>query len=254
MKPKHVVVIGSGSAIGQAVAEKLAVHQITVSGISRTPVQSHSSFAHAHAVDYATADWLGLFQQLQSASGLPIDAVLHAPGYAAIGPALTIPESEARQMLEVNFWLLSNVARAAATHWSSQKQAGHFWAVLSIAALRGIPEESYYCAAKAAAARFLECLDLENRQAGRHFNYFCPGKFASPFRSKSARFGQGASEDSGGSTVDFVARKISSAILSQKPVKVIGWRENAIALADRLFPHLYDRLVLDRRVKPPTQS
>lgn len=254
MKPRHIVIIGSGSAIGQAVAEKLAAHQFTVSGIGRADASPRGAFSNTLAVDYPIADWASLFKQLETSSGLPIGAVLHAPGYAAMGPTLAIPESEARQMLEVNFWLLSTVARAAATHWASQNQAGHFWAVLSIAALRGIPEESYYCASKAAAARFLECLDLENRQAGRHFNYFCPGKFASPFRSKSVRFGQEASEDLGGSTVDFVAQKISSAILSQKPVKVIGWRENAIALADRLFPHLYDRLVLDRRVKPPTQS
>lgn len=244
MKPRHTLIIGGGSAIGQAVAKHLIQAGVAVSSLSRNPLPEDVTYRNTRTTDYASADWGALLRELGEPE--PIDSILFAPGYAALGPVQTIPEKEARQTLEVNFWFLNAAARAAADYWTDKKMPGDFWGVLSLAALRAIPDEGYYCAAKAAAARLLECLDLENRKMSRRFRYFCPGKFESAFRERSPRF-QAAAETGGGSSLDFVSSKIATAILTRKGAKVIGWRENVIALADRLFPELYDRLVLDRR-------
>lgn len=237
--PRHVVIVGASSALAQAVAADLHRRNILVSGLGRTRTGNDIPFEE---IDYHTADWPALFDKLAASN--PIDAILHVPGYVAFGPALDIPTDEARKIFEANFWLMSTVATAAARHWLDRKQYGDFWAVSSIAALRAIPSESYYAASKAAASRWLECLDLENRTRGLRFRAFHPGKFSSPFRFRAAKHGSFRESPGSDTDVAVVAQIMAEAIATRRPAHVIGWRENIIVLADRLVPGLYDRWLL----------
>ncbi len=227
--PQHILIVGASSDLAQAVTPMLSGRMITP--ISRTTLDSG---------EYEGADWSAILEEASRNS--PIDAVLHIPGYGAFGQATSLPEADARRAMEVNFWLLTKVALAANAHWVSTNRPGTFHAVLSLAALRAIPKEAWYCAGKAASARWLETMDLENRKEKRRFFFFCPGKFRSKFRREA-----GLRETDGGTPIESVARVIAGSVIRGRPGGVIGWREKTIVLADRLWPGLYDNLVLRHR-------
>jgi len=69
------------------------------------------------------------------------------------------------------------------------------------------------------------------------------------FRRDSEWYGiePGAAEK--GSDVQTTAEAIVKLLKSKRRSRVIGWRERSIDLADRLWPGLYDRAVLQNRVK-----
>jgi short-subunit dehydrogenase len=120
---------------------------------------------------------------------------------------------------------------------------------LSIVARRAVPFEAFYAASKAAAARFLECLQLEYAHKNIEFVCAFPGTLKTGFRRDSEWYGiePGAAEK--GSDVQTTAEAIVKLLKSKRRSRVIGWRERSIDLADRLWPGLYDRAVLQNRVK-----
>lgn len=230
--PRHIVIVGASSDLAGAVAPLLATGGRLVTPVSR---------ASLGAEDYAKTDWTAIFENFSRRQ--PVDAILHIPGHGAFGQASAVSESEARQALEVNFWLVTKVALAANAFWASTRGPGTFFAVLSLAALRAIPGEAWYCAGKAAAARWLETMDLENRRQNRRFFSLYPGKFQSKFRRDA-----GLQEADAGAPLASVAQSVASAVLAGGPGRVIGWREKTITLADRWWPGLYDNLILKHRV------
>jgi len=238
----HIVIVGASSDLAKAVAKELNVRGIFVSGLSRQN-DLGTGYAQARVVDYDQADWLKSFLQLEADAGIPITAILHMPGYVVFGKTLSVSREDAAKMFSINYWLLTEVARGAQCLWDTPGRNGCFWAMLSLSALRAIPDEAWYCASKAAAMRWLETMDLECRGKGSRYRYFCPGKFQSKFRS-----GAGTKDINQGMPLSDLAQKIADAIIKNRSHRVIGWRENIIALADRVSPGIYNRLVLRRRI------
>jgi short-subunit dehydrogenase len=239
-----VLVIAPHGAVGSAVAGELRRRGAHVTGAGRTPPDPGvvDSFL---PLDLASADWPGL---LADASGDgPLDAIVYAAGSGAFGLAGAIPEDQGRAVFEINFWALSEAARAAAARWTRDGTSGTFLAVLSIAGRRAVPFESYYGASKAAALRFLEVLDLETPESIR-FVAAAPGLIRSPFRSRAAWYGMPEPPATGGASPGDTAAALCALLEGSRESRVIGWRERAIDLADRFAPGLYDRLVLRPRV------
>jgi short-subunit dehydrogenase len=114
-------------------------------------------------------------------------------------------------------------------------------------ARRAVPFEAHYAASKAAAARFIECLHLEHEGDGLRFVPVYPGMLRTPFRTEAEWFGL-APPGGGGADARGAARAIVAVLRGRRRSRVIGWRERAIDLADRVSPALYDRAVLRRRV------
>jgi NAD(P)-dependent dehydrogenase (short-subunit alcohol dehydrogenase family) len=244
VKPRHALVIAPHGAVGGAVARELARRGVHVSGAGRTP-PGPRTVGRFLPVEVETADWRSLYAAA-SADG-NVDAVVYAAGNAAFGATGSIPAERARAAFEVNFWALASAATAAADRWEKGGDPSCFVAVLSIAGRRAVPFESYYGASKAAALRFLEALQLE-APPGVRFVGACPGLIRSPFRSRAAWFGMQEPFGGGGATPGETAVAICDLLEGTRRSRVIGWRERAIDLADRVAPGLYDRLVLRRRV------
>src|SRR5207247_1753730 len=110
------------------------------------------------------ADWPAVLATIEAAAG-PIDGVVFVAGTAVFGPSDETPDAAARAVFELNFWSLAHAAQAAAARWTAEGRTGSFVGVLSIAGRRAVPQEAWYGASKAAAARFLECLQLEHDPA-----------------------------------------------------------------------------------------
>lgn len=244
----HTVIIGATGGVGKLVAESLAAKGTTVSTVGRTRLEWRSGF-HAIESNLATVDWDRVYADAEKATAQPIDAIVYVAGDATFGRASAIPVDRARRLFEANFWGPTRAATAAQTMWAEPRR-GCFVSISSLSARRAVPFEAHYCASKAATARFLDALGLEHPDGRLRFVSLYPGRLRTGFRAKADWYGlvpQGDPLDGGD------PQKVADVVLAQLSGKatslVLGAREKAIDLADRLNPALYDRLVLRRRVR-----
>lgn len=245
---RKVLIVGGAGALGAELGRLLLDRgvEVVVAGRSRA---ADDRVRRSYPIDAVAADWRSLYSTVERETAGPIDAVLFVAGTAAYGKTALCPTDRVRSVFELNFWSCAEAARSAAEHWAASRRPGTFLAVLSIVARRAVPFEAYYAASKAAAARFLECLDLEYSERGIRFLAALPGTLDTPFRSRAEWYGLARPSAEGGAEVGPTARAILRLLSGSRKSRVIGWRERSIDLADRLAPGLYDRLVLRRRVR-----
>jgi NAD(P)-dependent dehydrogenase (short-subunit alcohol dehydrogenase family) len=245
---RRILVVGGAANLGAAVVNRLAGEgdEVIVVGRARS---THPRVRASHVVDATTLEWRTFYDALEEEGGAPLDAVVFVAGAAVYGRTTHVPLERARRVLELNFWACTAAATAAAAYWTERRVAGSFVAVLSIAGRRAVPFEAHYAASKAAAARFLECLQLEHAADGLRFVAAYPGTIRTPFRRAAAWFGlEPAPGESGADPCD-TARAVVALLRGERRARVIGWRERTIDLADRVLPGLYDRAVLRPRVE-----
>ncbi len=244
---RQVLIVGGAGGLGSEIVKQLLDRglEVVVAGRSRAPDPRARRF---HGIDATSVDWRSLYSAVEKEASAAIDAVVFVAGTSAYGKTALFPEERARSIFELNFWAAARAAGSAAEHWAQARRPGTFVAVLSIVARRAVPFEAYYAASKAAAARFLECLDLE--YGPRHIRFLSafPGTLNTPFRGRAEWFGLEPPPGNGGADVGRTARAILRLLDGRRKARVIGWRERTIDLADRLAPGLYDRAVLRRRV------
>ncbi len=244
---KKTLVVGGAGALGSEIVRQLLDRGIEVVVAGRRAA-ADARVRRSWTTDATQAEWGHLYAAIERETGSPVDSVVFVAGKAAFGKTALLSAEGARSLFELNFWACTGAARAAAEHWAGAARSGAFLAVLSIAARRAVPFEAYYSASKAAAARFLECLDLEYRGRGLRFLAAFPGALDTPFRKQAEWLGIEPTFAEGGADVRGTARAILAILDGRRRARVIGWRERSIALADRVAPGLYDRVVLRRRV------
>ena len=245
---KQIVIIGGSGGLGRAVVKQCFDRNFCVVVVGRTK-PSDPRVRKFYPVDARNADWDNLYRIIEEETGHSIDAIIFVSGSAVFGKTSSIPVEKARQTFDLNFWACAAAARAAAELWSANAHRGKFLAVLSIAARRAVPFESYYCASRAATARFLECLQLEYAHNHLQFLSAFPGLLNTPFRRTADWYGFSPRFDHEGADVGQTAQAIMRLLVGKRRRRVIGWRERSIDLADRLFPGLYDATVLRSRVQ-----
>jgi NAD(P)-dependent dehydrogenase (short-subunit alcohol dehydrogenase family) len=231
--------------LGQAVLHVLHREGFAVSAAGRSRPEG-VPVRRFEALDIRATGWERLYVELSEPSPA-VDLVVFVAGSAVFGPAVRTPESDVRDVFEVNFWAPSRAALAAASFWRERRTPGRFVAVLSIAGRRAVPDEAYYGASKAAAARFLEVLDLEERDSGRRFLAVYPGRIRTPFRDSARWYGPRGEEPDYAASAEEVARKTVDVLLGRRRRRVFGLREQLIDLADRISPALYDSILARRR-------
>jgi NAD(P)-dependent dehydrogenase (short-subunit alcohol dehydrogenase family) len=243
---RHAVVVGGSSGIGAAIVTELSRTGWSVSALGRRHGEAPADrwvtcdVTAPASVDAAIARCL-------DEGGTP-SAVVYAAGAPAMGRTLDVPEEARREAFEVNFWGLERIVRG---FYPAMARAGEgtIVAVSSIAALRAVPFESYYAASKAAAARWLGCFAPEAALAGLRVRIVAPGYIPTGFLERGGWYGMSVPVGSGsGVTADDVARTVCAIVEGRRARTVLGWRETAITLADRLAPGAYDRL-LERRMR-----
>ena len=246
---KQILVVGGGTGLGGAVVKNLVEHDRKVVVLGRTKPSDGLRIQKFYGLDAATVDWPSFYSKAETETGAPIDAVIFVAGRGVFGKTGLVPVERARNVFELNFWACAAAARAAAEYWAGKGQPGKFVAVLSLAALRAVPMESYYAASKAATARFLECLQLEYAHKGIELKCAFPGLLKTGFRSAAEWYGLKPAFADEGADVHVTAQAVVDLLESKRNAQVFGWRERAIALADRLLPGLYDRAVLRGRAE-----
>ena len=246
---KQMLVVGGGTGLGNAVVKNLLEHNREVVVLGRTKPSDELRIKKFYGIDGTAVDWPSLYSTIERDTSSSIDAVIFVAGIGVFGKTNLVPVDRVRQVFELNFWACASAARAAAEYWTAQGEAGKFLAVLSIAALRAVPLESYYAASKAATARFLECLQLEYRHRGIEFICAFPGLLKTAFRRNAEWYGLKPAFANEGADVHETAQAVIALLEGKRRTRILGWRERTIAITDRLLPGLYDRLVLRSRVK-----
>ena len=253
---KNVVVVGGSGGLGNAVVSALLDRNYQVVVAGRKPASDHR-VADFYAVEAARADWTALYETIESferGAGAAVDALVFVAGTAVYGRAPEVPEECARETMELNFWACTAAAKAAAEYWKERRMEGKFLAVLSIVARLGVPFEAHYAASKAATARFLECLDLEYGGSGIQFLSAYPGMLKTSFRGRAEWYGLKPSRCEGGAEPAQTAQALVALLEGRRWSAVIGWRERAIDLAERICPGLYNRLIQRERVRKLLES
>jgi uncharacterized protein len=245
---KRILIVGGGRGLASALVTGLLDrgYEVIVVGRTKPPDERTSGF---YAMDATTIEWEALYSTVETDRAAPIDGVIFVAGTAVFGKTNLIPAERARQTFELNFWACTAAAKAAAEYWSRAHRGGKFLAILSISGRRAALFESYYSASKAAAARFLECLQLEYAHKNIRFAAAFPGLLNTPFRRRAEWYGLQPASANDGADVHKTARAVIRLLEGRRKTRVIGWRERSIDLADRVVPGLYDGIVLKRRAR-----
>jgi 2-hydroxycyclohexanecarboxyl-CoA dehydrogenase len=245
---EHALVVGASGGLGSAIGTELRRRGWTTSGIARRAA-GREAVDQALACDVTDDDALRrAIAHAASSLGDPA-ALVWCAGTPVMGRTTAVPREAARATFATSFWAMDTAVRAVLPSMLDRGR-GAILAVLSLAALRAVPHEAYYAAAKAAAARWLECLALEVEPAGVRVRCLYPGYVDTGFLERGGWWGMKAPAVRGsGETSVSVARAAVDLLESPHARAVVGWRERAIVLADRVAPGLYDRLLRRRAAR-----
>lgn len=187
-RDKCVVVTGASSGIGHALAVSLALQGARVGLIARrAPLLEElveTIRSQAGTAAFATADvsdrqhLLAATQRLRDVLG-PIDLLIANAGVGT--PTLLNPVNiaDVEKMVQVN--LLGTVyAVEAVLPEMLARRSGHLAAISSLAAFKGLPGESGYCATKAAINVYMEGLRVQLREYQIPVTVACPGFVETP--------------------------------------------------------------------------
>ena len=119
-----------------------------------------------------------------------LDAMIAAAGVIAGGaPLWEMPVAEEEALVDVNLRAVMVAARVGipALLRRPTPRSGRFVAVASVAATRGLPLLSAYCATKAAVSGLVRSLAAELRDTGVTANAVSPGSTATAMLDESAR-------------------------------------------------------------------
>jgi NAD(P)-dependent dehydrogenase (short-subunit alcohol dehydrogenase family) len=114
-----------------------------------------------------------------------VDVVFNNAGYGHIGAAEELSEEELKAQVDVNFFGVINVTRAALPHMRKQR-SGHFLQMSSLNGVEGLPGASYYAASKFAVEGFSESLADEVEPLGIKVTIVEPGPHRTAFLSEQS--------------------------------------------------------------------
>lgn len=186
--PRTVVITGTSSGIGLATA--LAAARAGWATIATMRNLSRSDALRAAAAEAGVAlDIRALDVTDESAIEREIaysvdrygrlDAVVNNAGSATVGTLETLSMDDFRSAMEVNFFGVVALTRAAMPHLRSSR--GRVVTVSSVGGAVGQPFNDAYCAAKFAVEGFLESLQPVAKTVGVGVHIVEPGAVASEF-------------------------------------------------------------------------
>ncbi len=182
------IITGASSGIGWALAQTLAATGAKVGLIARRKdkleqlaeeIRQAGGTAHLAAADVGNREQTSAAVHQLSRELGPVDLMIANAGVGmptVVNP-LNTPDIE--QMCRVNFLGVVYCVEAVLPAMLERRQ-GHLAAVSSLAAYKGLPGESAYCATKAAVNVFMEGLRIQLRDQGITVTILCPGFVRTP--------------------------------------------------------------------------
>ncbi|MFI9505357.1 SDR family oxidoreductase [Nocardia sp. NPDC052566] len=184
MSDKVVLITGTSTGIGQAVAVAAAEAGCTVVATMRDPGRGDELRKAAGGIDIRAMDVTDPDSVLGGVAGVVadygrLDAVINNAGVSVLGTAENLPMAEIRRAMEVNYFGVVEMTRAALPHLRATK--GRVITVTSVGGVVGQPFNEAYCAAKFAVEGFMESLAPVAATVGVGVSVVEPGAVATAF-------------------------------------------------------------------------
>lgn len=179
---KKIIISGSSSGIGRAIAQKLLQLNYQVIGLAR----NHQKFVPGspnylpYAIDFSDLKNAESILKSICQEHPQVETIIGNAGYGRFGMLEQFSLQQITDLLNVNFLgqalLVKNFLPLM-----KQRQAGKIIFIGSEASLAGAKEGSIYCASKFALRGFAQSLRAECRHAGIGVTLVNPGLAATPF-------------------------------------------------------------------------
>ena len=191
LKDRVWFVTGASSGFGEAVSESVLQHGGRLAAMARhvdalrsladlggdrvltLPLDVTDAAAAKKAID-RTVEHFG-----------SIDVVFNNAGYGHVGAIEELTDKEFRQQVEVDFFGVVNVTRAALPHMRRQR-SGHLVQMSSLNGVEGLPGGGFYTASKFAVEGFSESLASEVAHLGIRVTIVEPAPFRTRFLDDSS--------------------------------------------------------------------
>jgi NADP-dependent 3-hydroxy acid dehydrogenase YdfG len=239
---KVVLVTGASSGIGRALGAELARRGAGVGLLARRGnllsdlVQEINGFggrALALRADVTDSEAVrGAVADLRQAFG-PIDVLVANAGINVNTFVPELCEKKIAELMNVNVLGVINSVSAVLPDMVS-RGSGHLVGNSSLAAYRGLPKSSAYCASKAAVSSFFEAIRIDLRGSGVDVTIIHPGFVKTPLIANIRRTPYVME-------LDFAVNKIAHAIEKRKKRYSFPWQLATMARACKLLPiPMYD--------------
>lgn len=247
------MVTGAASGFGREIAlqlalrgEAVALWDVYAEGLEETRRWLGSARSVCVHADVTDPDSLAQAAATTRAALGPIAHLVNSAGILRVGPTASMPLSEFRRLMEVNYLgsvsvaltLLDDLTRAA-------KSGGRATLLLisSVAGLRGFPELAGYSASKHAIVGFGQALRDEMRGTGVDVRVLCPPTGDTPmFRNLSHR--PKIYDLAPALPAENIVRAALAALEDDDDLLVlVDARSRAMLRVHQLIPALMDRIV-----------
>ena len=180
---KTAVVTGAGRGIGRASCKALAAAGANIAAAARTQSDLDSLAAEIEkdggavltvAADVSREEDVERLRAETAARFKHADILVANAGVGKYGPLSSLSAADYDRMMNTNMRSCFLCARAFFPPML-EAGAGNLIFVASVAGLRGLPNESVYCASKCAQVAFAQSLDHEARERGVKVSVLAPG-------------------------------------------------------------------------------
>jgi len=236
------LVTGASSGIGWELARQLAKAGCKVGIVARReePLRALQALitAAGGAATVAVAD-VGQREQVEAAFSTvraafgPVDLVVANAGIGKATYLNPVNMADIENTFRINLMGVIYTLSAALPEMLARR-SGQLVAVSSLAAYRGLPGESAYCASKAAVNSYMDGLRIHLRGTGVQANTICPGFVKTPMIVANTFHMPGLMD------AETAAYRMIRAIRAGTKVYSFPWRLHMMVKLSRLLP---DRLM-----------
>jgi short-subunit dehydrogenase len=249
-KDRVVLVLGAAGGIGRAICTQMGRGGASLGLVDRDAtklmaLQEELGVANIRCVA-AVADVRSREQTRAAVEKVgaqlgPVDILVAAAGVCGVSLVEDLRVDELETIMQVNFLGVVYAIEAVLPSMLERKR-GQIAAIASLAAFRGIPFESAYCASKAALTSYLESLRPPLRRRGIEVTTLFPGFIRTPLLENLLAEGRAAAPP-GVIEPEKAASRIVWAIRRGRRVYAFPWGLSLLVHLSRFLPaRLWDRI------------